>query len=221
MSIFHCGVVRLLASIGARNCDETTSCERTTYIAGHRALGLFRAVILTLALVLAFCFIGDFSDASAGEQASAAKSDVVSVFGAKQTKVKKSKSFTSWGTLLKRYAKQEARLEKGRGCINEKAGSKLWVELIDSLQGLDQVTQIQKVNSYFNALTYQSDSKNYDIEDYWATPYQFLSRAKGDCEDFAAAKYFALRELGFDSDQLTEVDDKRRRRCSSGAREWV
>ena len=42
---------------------------------------------------------------------------------------------------------------------NEKAGSKLWIELIDSLQGLDQITQIQKVNSYFNALTYQSDSK--------------------------------------------------------------
>ena len=205
MPIFHCGVVRLLASIGERHCNETNSCERTTYISGQRALSLFRAVFLTLALALAFCFVADFSDAAAGERASAAKGDVVSVFGAKQTKVKKSKSFTRWDTLLKRYAKQEARLEKGRGRINEKAGSKLWLELIDSLQGLDQVTQIQKVNSYFNALTYQSDAKNYDTEDYWATPYQFLSRAKGDCEDFAAAKYFALRELGFDASQLRLV----------------
>ena len=89
--------------------------------------------------------------------------------------------------------------------MNEKAGSKLWNQLIDSLRGLDRTTQIEKVNSYFNTLTHQSDSKNYDVEDYWATPYQFLSRAKGDCEDFAAAKYLALRALGFESSQLRLV----------------
>jgi predicted transglutaminase-like cysteine proteinase len=205
MRNFHSGVVRLLASFGACRSNEKVSCERTTDISGLQAARLFRAIIFTLALSLALCFVTDVSDALAGESASAAKGDTVSVFGAKQIKVKKSNSFTSWDTLLKRYAKQEARLEKGRGRINEKAGSKLWIELIDSLQGLDQITQIQKVNSYFNALTYQSDSKNYEMEDYWATPYQFLSRAKGDCEDFAAAKYFALRELGFTSDQLRLV----------------
>ena len=43
------------------------------------------------------------------------------------------------------------------------------------------------------------------MEDYWATPYQFLSRAKGDCEDFSAAKYLALRALGFHSNQLRLV----------------
>jgi predicted transglutaminase-like cysteine proteinase len=47
--------------------------------------------------------------------------------------------------------------------------------------------------------------KNYAIQDYWATPYQFLSRAKGDCEDFSAAKYLALRALGFHSNQLRLV----------------
>ena len=129
----------------------------------------------------------------------------VSVFGAGELKVKKSKAFYRWGKMLKRYAKQEARLAKGRGRINEKAGSKMWDDKIASLKGLDPVTQINKVNSYFNALSYISDTKNYAIQDYWATPYQFLSRAMGDCEDFAAAKYLALRELGFRSNQLRLV----------------
>jgi len=46
------------------------------------------------------------------------------------------------------------------------------------------------------------------------TPYQLLDRAKGDCEDFAAAKYFALRALGFESSQLRLVVgyDRTRRR---------
>jgi hypothetical protein len=42
---------------------------------------------------------------------------------------------------------------------------------------------------------YVSDERNYGAGDYWATPRQLLSRG-GDCEDYAIAKYLALRELG-------------------------
>jgi len=48
--------------------------------------------------------------------------------------------------MLKRYAKQEARLAKGRGRINEKADSKTWDYMIASLKGLDPVTKINKIN---------------------------------------------------------------------------
>ena len=204
MSIFHCGSVCLPGGHGARDHKESLSAKRTTYIPGRRATQIFRALVVALALALAIGFVGSGNQAAA-EMVGASSMESVSVFGAVETKVKKSKSFKSWGTLLKRYAKQEVRLAKGRGRMNEKAGSKLWNQLIDSLRGLDRTTQIEKVNSYFNTLTHQSDSKNYDVEDYWATPYQFLSRAKGDCEDFAAAKYLALRALGFESSQLCLV----------------
>lgn len=36
----------------------------------------------------------------------------------------------------------------------------------------------------------------YTTSDYWATPYEFLARDKGDCEDYVIAKYFALLHLG-------------------------
>ena len=211
MSVFHCGLFRFLGGHGARNfCNrnESNSAKRTSYIFGRSAARFCRALALTLvlalALGLAIGFVGA-GDAAAGDKIFASNMNSVSVFGASELKVKKAKTFHRWDKMLERYAVQEARLAKGRGRLNEKRGSKLWDEVINGLKGLDPVTQIKEVNNYFNAFTYQSDAKNYAIQDYWATPYQFLSRAKGDCEDFAAAKYLALRALGFHSNQLRLV----------------
>ena len=43
------------------------------------------------------------------------------------------------------------------------------------------------------------------VEDYWATPAEFLSSNAGDCEDYAIAKYFMLRELGVPIGRLRMV----------------
>ena len=40
------------------------------------------------------------------------------------------------------------------------------------------------------------------MSDYWATPYEFLGKDKGDCEDYVIAKYFALKYLGMDMKKL-------------------
>jgi predicted transglutaminase-like cysteine proteinase len=34
------------------------------------------------------------------------------------------------------------------------------------------------------------------VQDYWATPAELVASDGGDCEDYAIAKYFALKELG-------------------------
>ena len=39
------------------------------------------------------------------------------------------------------------------------------------------------------------------VEDYWATPREFFAKG-GDCEDYALAKYAALRAAGFAQDDL-------------------
>ena len=38
--------------------------------------------------------------------------------------------------------------------------------------------------------------------DYWQSPVETLARGKGDCEDFAIAKYVSLRMLGMKPEQL-------------------
>jgi predicted transglutaminase-like cysteine proteinase len=191
---------------------------RTTAISRKPAAHLRRAFLLVPALALTLLVAAVASPADAKETVTGSETltvasiDTVAVFGAEQMKVKKSKSFSNWQRMLKRFEKEEERLAKGRARMNEKGAMQQWNELIASLQGLDQATQVAEVNKYFNSLSYQSDKKLYDAEDYWATPFQFLSRAKGDCEDFATAKYFALRALGFSSDQLRLVAgfDKKR-----------
>ena len=58
------------------------------------------------------------------------------------------------------------------------------------------------INDFYNNVRYRSDLKNYKLKDYWASPIEFLGRDRGDCEDYVIAKYFALKELGVDSQKL-------------------
>ena len=52
------------------------------------------------------------------------------------------------------------------------------------------------VNRYFNRERFLSDIAHWGVEDYWATPAEFVASDGGDCEDFSIAKYYALKELG-------------------------
>jgi predicted transglutaminase-like cysteine proteinase len=62
-------------------------------------------------------------------------------------------------------------------------------------------SQINRVNRYVNAVAYRSDLANWGQDDRWVGPGEFFARG-GDCEDYAIAKYFALRSLGISKDDL-------------------
>ncbi|KQY85047.1 transglutaminase-like cysteine peptidase [Brevundimonas sp. Root1423] len=79
-----------------------------------------------------------------------------------------------------------------------------WTRRLDRLRADPVVRQLKAVNRQVNALTYVSDTANWGQADYWATPAEMLARG-GDCEDFATAKYFALRQLGFSAADLRIV----------------
>jgi predicted transglutaminase-like cysteine proteinase len=83
-----------------------------------------------------------------------------------------------------------------------------WSRFIESVRGLEPRRQVAEVNRYMNQKRYVIDPVNYGVADYWATPLQFLTK-NGDCEDYAIAKFFSLRALGFDNDTLRilVVDD--------------
>lgn len=69
----------------------------------------------------------------------------------------------------------------------------------------DQLTEKEKlkqVNEFFNRLPNISDQAQWGRSDYWATPLELLGANGGDCEDFALAKYFTLRELGVPDERL-------------------
>ena len=61
--------------------------------------------------------------------------------------------------------------------------------LLQKLQTADTKTKLEKVNDFFNSVKYSDDKDIYGINDYWASPYEFLARDRGDCEDYAIAKF--------------------------------
>lgn len=77
-----------------------------------------------------------------------------------------------------------------------------WEKLMKENQNISEAEKLEKVNKFFNLLEYLSDKAHWNVEDYWATPLEFLVSGAGDCEDFSIAKYFTLRELGVDDEKL-------------------
>jgi predicted transglutaminase-like cysteine proteinase len=70
-----------------------------------------------------------------------------------------------------------------------------WHTLMREKQNASEMEKLESVNSFFNKLEYVEDIYHWGKEDYWATPREMLLSNGGDCEDFAAAKYFTLRHL--------------------------
>jgi predicted transglutaminase-like cysteine proteinase len=79
---------------------------------------------------------------------------------------------------------------------------KSYKELLQELQTASNNTKLKKVNRYFNKIIPSYDQDQYLSADKWATRKDFLFNGKGDCEDYAIAKYFTLIELGFDPTKL-------------------
>ena len=73
---------------------------------------------------------------------------------------------------------------------------------LDSVRDKSDLEKLEAVNTYFNAVRYSSDRKVYNKSDYWATPWEFLGKDRGDCEDYAISKYFALKYLGVEPKKL-------------------
>jgi predicted transglutaminase-like cysteine proteinase len=78
-----------------------------------------------------------------------------------------------------------------------------WEDLIARDRSRTDRDKLEKVNRFFNEkIRFENDLEVWGVEDYWATPIEFLARGAGDCEDFAIAKYFTLKATGVDDDKL-------------------
>ncbi len=62
--------------------------------------------------------------------------------------------------------------------------------------------KLSHINSFYNKILPVNDSTKYNVDDHWATPKEFLIQGRGDCEDYAIAKYFTLLEVGIPKEKL-------------------
>ena len=126
----------------------------------------------------------------------------VDLFGSQGTRftgVPPSRKFLG---VLERFATERAPLAGDcRNAGDTRCLPGKWRRLLAELSDASPLAQVVRVNRVLNRVDYVDDAANYGAEDYWATPGEFLTRG-GDCEDYAVAKFLALRALGFDAERL-------------------
>ena len=90
--------------------------------------------------------------------------------------------------------REVAQMRYGQGGLSAVSD---WQQMINLARTEPVAVKLSRVNEFFNYRTrFEDDIAAWSQDDYWATPLETLTRGRGDCEDFAIAKYVSLMELG-------------------------
>ncbi len=117
-----------------------------------------------------------------------------SLFGADEKRSGNLKAFTKWLEMFERF-EEELQDNKARRVIKA-----MKIELSE-YRSASIFEMAKDVDEMMNKKEYIIDQKNWGKSDYWETPVEFMKHG-GDCEDFAIAKYVALRALGVPESRL-------------------
>jgi len=81
-----------------------------------------------------------------------------------------------------------------------------FLSIIDSARGREGLARLGDINRSINlAIRPMSDLMQHHVEDLWSSPLATLAAGAGDCEDYAIAKFVALREAGVAPEDLRLV----------------
>jgi predicted transglutaminase-like cysteine proteinase len=77
------------------------------------------------------------------------------------------------------------------------AAAKSLQALLTEAPAGDEPALLGAVNDFFNRrVLFVDDAAVWGQDDYWASPLEMLEKGRGDCEDYAIAKYFSLLAAG-------------------------
>ena len=109
-----------------------------------------------------------------------------------------------WRGVESDMAKEQAVLDQCRANATDcPSYAAQFLRLINAVKSKDGRARLDEANRAVNmAIRYVSDLSQHGEIDRWSAPLATFATAKGDCEDYAIAKYVALREAGFPLDQL-------------------
>lgn len=128
------------------------------------------------------------------------------IFGSLEFKTNATTGMGQWTSVRQRMAKEQSLYSKcDAGDAACPAPLAAWRKNIKTWATASKSDQLSLVNSWVNQkIRYTDDKAVYKQADYWASPAQSL-KGRGDCEDYAIAKYASLKALGFADDQLRIV----------------
>ena len=101
--------------------------------------------------------------------------------------------------LLPSAALDNARLLESAAKFNPRtvAEAQALVQAIERAGALEELARLNALNSFFNRrIEFRDDIEVWGKSDFWASPWEGLDKGRGDCEDYAIAKYFSLLSAG-------------------------
>ena len=112
-----------------------------------------------------------------------------------------------WRGLQSDIIKEEKVLERCRADAGDcPSYAAQFLRLINAIKSKSGRSQLEEANRGVNAaIRFVSDYAQYGEADRWSAPLATFATAKGDCEDYAFAKYVALRAAGFPTDDLRVI----------------
>jgi predicted transglutaminase-like cysteine proteinase len=122
------------------------------------------------------------------------------LFGTNETRSDSIKTFPKWTDMLTRHHAEEKRGDPA--CVPtrfSRCSVADWLTFLEGEKRKDRPTQLADVNNFLNLHPYIFDKLNY-----WQTPREFALH-DGDCKDYSIAKYFSLKYLGWDTEDLRVV----------------
>ncbi|MBK5940067.1 transglutaminase-like cysteine peptidase [Halochromatium roseum] len=143
-----------------------------------------------------------FSSLLLANTAAAEHFESAGIFGESGKQFTNFRPIPKWQDVLKRFRIEQRRQRDcdSGGCRDDHD----WMQTLDRLRGKDRAVQVREVNRFANNWRYITDPTNWNQDDYWSTPDEFLKK-HGDCEDYAIIKFLSLRALGFSNDDLRLV----------------
>lgn len=124
------------------------------------------------------------------------------LFGMIEIKANSIESIPKWVDALRRIRAEDlsGKCESG-ACKGRQAE---WYDMVKDERQENRFAQMVAVNRWINRYKYITDDRLWGVSDYWETPGQFVELS-GDCEDYAIAKYYTLRTLGWRDEDLRLV----------------
>lgn len=92
-------------------------------------------------------------------------------------------------------------IEKEFGVAASNRMKRIYQLIIDN-QDKPVREKLEVTNNALNALPWISDRKKWNADDYWATPFETLTKYGGDCEDMAIGKLMVLYLMGVPKNNL-------------------
>ena len=136
-------------------------------------------------------------------------------FDVPETYLADAPALPAWGETLERHANERTAIDDCLAAESECEGRLNGLRVIlEKGANLEPDRQLKLVNRYINKRRYRRDRRKMSssvteggqarLRNQWSTLLDFLYRG-GECDDYATAKYFLLRELGYKADDMRIV----------------